>query len=72
MDRKDTIRIIGFTLFLIGIILGIIITLTLAATDLEYAKHDDSLYATWQFLTHGGWLVILLGVGGVFMMFRFE
>jgi len=72
MDRNEALRTIGFALVIMGIILGIIIALTLAATDLEYAKHDDSLYATWQFLTHGGWLVILLGVGGVFMMFRFE
>lgn len=36
----------------------------LAATDLEYAKHDESLYAMWKFLSSWGWVAILLIVSG--------
>ena len=56
----------GLAVILIaGAIIVGIVAFVLCATDVEFQKHSDSLYATLQWIIRGGWIAIILGVVGV-------
>lgn len=42
-------------LIAIAVVWGLIIHFSLAFSDPEYAKHDQSLYAQVTYFQHGGW-----------------
>jgi len=69
---KVPIAGIGIVMIIIGAIWTTCLHFWLAFTDSEYAKHDESLYATISFFTHGGWLPTIIIMIGIILYIIFK
>jgi hypothetical protein len=61
------LSVVGILLIIAGAVGSAGLHYWLAFTDSEYAKHDESLYATIRFFTHGGWLPTILIIVGMLL-----
>jgi len=71
-DSSSVMMVIGVIIFIIGVVWITALHFYLAIHDSEYAKHDDSLYATFQMLSHGGWIPIIMAFVGMFIFIIYK
>jgi hypothetical protein len=66
------LAVLGGIVLIIGAIGSFCVHFSLALTDSEYAKHDESLYATFQYFAHGGWIFTILVIVGMLLWICFR
>jgi len=69
---KVWVAFVGAIMAIIGIIWSVCLHFWLAWTDSEYAKHDESIYATFQYFAHGGWIAMILVIFGFILYIAYK
>jgi hypothetical protein len=68
-DNERIVAGAGAIVAVAGGVWAVLIEIYLAITDVEYAKHDQSLYALFEFLNAGGWMPMLMIIIGGLLWF---
>jgi len=68
IDWGDIKGLFGFVLIIIGLVWVIGLTIYLAITDIEFAKHSESLYATIIVIKNWGLIPMVMMFAGYCML----